>query len=365
MSAPKLFSPGPVMVKENVRQALTHYDICHRGAEFEKLYAETTAKINKLFKADDSYRSVIVSGSGTSANETVLSSIFNEGEKVMLIRNGEFGGRLLEIIEKYEIPLVDCEFQWGEVPDLDRIEKMMAADGDIKVVAMVCHETSTGMINPVKKVGELAAKYGKWFFVDCVSAAAGEYIDVKDFNITFATSVGGKCLGAYPGSAYVCGRVDALETLTPEMGKNVYLNLAKHYIYARDKNQTPNTPNVNLFWALDAALDNALADGGVEGRIARYKECAGILRKGMKDMGLKLLIEDESLMANTVTSVFLPEGRDLKAFLKDMEKRGYVVYSGKGKYEAMGMFQVANMGEIYPDDCREFLKVLEDCIKTA
>ena len=78
MSAPKLFSPGPVMGKENVRQALTHYDICHRGAEFEKLYAETTAKINKLFKADDSYRSVIVSGSGTSANETVLSSIFNE-----------------------------------------------------------------------------------------------------------------------------------------------------------------------------------------------------------------------------------------------------------------------------------------------
>ena len=62
MSAPKLFSPGPVMVKENVRQALTHYDICHRGAEFEDLFARTTAKINKLFKADDSYRSVISFG---------------------------------------------------------------------------------------------------------------------------------------------------------------------------------------------------------------------------------------------------------------------------------------------------------------
>ena len=141
MSAPKLFSPGPVMVKENVRQALTHYDICHRGAEFEELFARTTAKINKLFKADDSYRSVIVSGSGTSSNETVLSSIFNEGEKVMLIRNGEFGGRLLEIIEKYEIPLVDCEFPWGERPATSgKVEEMMAADPAIKVVAMVCHE---------------------------------------------------------------------------------------------------------------------------------------------------------------------------------------------------------------------------------
>ena len=146
------------------------------------------------------------------------------------------------------------------------------------------------------------------------------------------------------------------------MGKNVYLNLAKHYISARDKNQTPNTPNVNLFWALDVALDNALADGGVEARVARYKECAGILRKGMKDMGLKLLLDDESKMANTVTSVFLPEGKDLKAFLKAMEAKGYVVYSGKGKYEEMGMFQVANMGEIYPDDCKEFLNVLKSCL---
>ena len=249
-----------------------------------------------------------------------------------------------------------------ETKTVEKIEKIMAADDDIKVVAMVFHETSTGMINPVKEVGKVAAKYGKWFFVDCVSAAAGELIDVVDMNITFATSVGGKCLGAYPGSAYVCGKIDALETLTPEMGKNVYLNLAKHYIKAKTDNQTPNTPNVNLFWALRTALDNALADGGVEARVARYKECAGILRKGMKDMGLKFLIEDDAKMASTVTSVFLPEGKDLKQFLADMEAKGYVVYSGKGKFEAMGMFQVANMGEIYPADCEEFLEVLKGCL---
>ncbi|NLD20616.1 MAG: alanine--glyoxylate aminotransferase family protein [Clostridiales bacterium] len=363
MSAPKLFSPGPIMVKENVRQALTHYDICHRGAEFEDLFARATAKINKLFKADDSYSSMIISGSGTSSNETVLSSVFNKGEKVMLIRNGVFGERLLEIIQKYEIPLVDCEFQWGEYPDVEIIDKAMAAHKDIKVVAMVCHETSTGMLNPVKEVGQICKKYGKWFFVDSVSAAAGELIDVVDFNITFATSVGGKCLGAYPGSAYVCGKKEALATLTPEMGRNVYLNLAKHYAYAEQKNQTPNTPNVNLFWALDVALDNALADGGIEARVARYRKCAGILRQGMKDMGLKLLLDDESRMSSTVTSVFLPEGKDLKKFLKDMEVAGYVVYSGKGKYEEMGMFQVANMGEIYPEDCEEFLNVLKNILK--
>ena len=74
------------------------------------------------------------------------------------------------------------------------------------------------------------------------------------------------------------------------------------------------------------------------------------------------MLDDESKMASTVTSVFLPEGKDLKKFLTDMEDKGYVVYSGKGKYEEMGMFQVANMGEIYPDDCKVFLEVLKSCI---
>ncbi|MDO4393830.1 MAG: aminotransferase class V-fold PLP-dependent enzyme [Bacillota bacterium] len=349
------------MVKENVRQALTHYDICHRSPEFEDLFARTTAKINKLFKADESYRSLLISGSGTAANETVLSSIFNEGEKVLLIRNGEFGNRLLEIIEKYNIPLVDCSFEWAEVPDLAKIEEAIKANPEIKVISMVFHETSTCMINPVKAVGELAAKYGKWYHVDCVSAAAGEIIDVNDMHITFATSVGGKCLGAYPGSAYICGKKEAMDTLTPEMGKNVYLNLAKHYIKAEACNQTPNTPNVNLFWALDVALDNALADGGIEARNARYRECAGILREGLKEMGLKMLI-DEELMSSTVTSVFLPEGKDLHEFIDALDKKGYTIYPGKGKFEAMGMFQVANMGEIYPDDCRVFLDVMKEVL---
>ena len=82
----------------------------------------------------------------------------------------------------------------------------------------------------------------------------------------------------------------------------------------------------------------------------------------LEDMGLKLLLDDEEKMASTVTSVFLPEGKNLPQFLVELEEKGYVVYSGKGKYEEMGMFQVANMGEIYPADCEKFLAVLKETI---
>lgn len=357
MSMTKLFSPGPVMVKDNVRRALLHYDICHRSHEFEEMFVDTQAKILKLFNADDSYYSVIVSGSGTSANETVLSSLFQEGDKVLLIRNGVFGERLLEIITKYQIPLVDLSFPWATEPDMAVVEKALAENPDVKVVAMVFHETSTSMINPVHAVGELCKKYGKIFSVDCVSAAGGQHIDVVDNNIAICTSVGGKCVGAFPGSAYVCARKDLLESITAGQCKNVYLNLYKHYHTAVDSHQTPNTPNVNLFWPLNVALTNII-DETLDARIARYQRCAKIIRDGVKALGCRFLI-DEDKAANTVTSVFLPAGIGAQDFIDEMEKRGYTFYIGKGDYGKQGMIQIANMGEIYEQDCRNMLEVFE------
>lgn len=354
----KLFSPGPVMVEEPVRQSLLHDDICHRSPEFEAVYAAIREKIVQLFEGDETYTSVVVSASGTAANETCLSSVFKEGDEALLINNGEFGNRLYEILSKYNVPTTHMQFEWATDPDLEAIEKAVAENENIKWVCMVFHETSTAMINPVHEVGQIAKKYGRRFYVDCVSAAAGQHIDVVNNNIDLCSSVGGKCLGCYPGSAYVCGKIEVMESVAPEQGKNVYLNLGKHYQMAKKCNQTPNTPNVTLFWALDAALDWTLKKETLNGRIARYQECAKILRDGMKEMGLKFLLPEEK-MSNTVTSVFLPEGKDVMEFINELAEDGYTVYAGKGKYFDMNMFQVANMGAIYPDDCREFLEVLK------
>ncbi len=360
MAAPKLFSPGPVMVRDDVRHALLHYDICHRSPEFETMFVDTQDKIKKLFGADDSYYALIVSGSGTSANETVLSSLFAEGESVLLIRNGVFGERLQEILDKYKVPYVDCAFEWATYPDVNVIRQMLIQNPQVKAVAMVYHETSTGMVNPVGEVGKLCKEFNKILSVDCVSAAGGELINVVDKNISIATSVGGKCVGAFPGSAYVCIKEDLVKTITADQCKNVYLNLYKHYQSAVTTHQTPNTPNVNLFWPLNRALSNIMEEG-LENRVEGRKRCAKILRDGCKKLGLRILLDEH--MSNTVTSVFLPEGIDLGKFLSAMGDRGYTLYKGKGKYEQMGMFQIANMGEIYEQDCRTFLLVLADCLK--
>ena len=360
MQVPKLFSPGPVMVRDDVRQSLLHYDVCHRGAEFEAMFGDTQDRIRKLLRADERYFPVIISGSGTSANEAVLSSLFNEGDAVMLVHNGLFGERLLEIIQKYDIPLVDARFEWAKYPDMNVIEKLIEENPAIKVVAMVYHETSTGMINPVREVGRLCRKTGKLFFTDAVSAVGAQNVFVEDDNIDIVTSVGGKCIGAYPGSAFVCMRDDVFKSITTAQCKNVYLSLYKHYQSAVLNCQTPNTPNITLFWALNKALKN-IEEEGLENRVAGRERCAAIIRDGARALGLRLLLADH--MASTVTSMFAPDGVDALQFLDEMERRGYVLYIGKGKYKDQGMFQVATMGEISEDDCRAFLAEMKDCLE--
>jgi len=356
MITPKLFTPGPVNVSDDVRLALLHYDICHRTREFEELFIDSQFKINKLFNADDSYYSVIISGSGTAANEAVLSSvIFNEGEVVLLIKNGAFGEKLEEILNQYHIPTKVATFEWASYPDLNIIENILLENPKVALVVMVFHETSTGMINPVSEVGELCVKYGKKFFVDSVSAAGGEHINVLQNHIDFTTSVGGKCIGAFPGSAFICAKEVHLKKLKANQCRNTYLNLYKHYQFAVTKHQTPNTPNVTLFWALNRAISNIMSEG-LDSRISRYQSCAALLREGAQKLGLKLLLD--SHMSNTVTTVFLPDGRNISQFLSDLEAHGFLVYPGKGKYINMGGFQIANMGEIYEADCQVFLQEL-------
>ena len=248
--------------------------------------------------------------------------------------------------------------EWAESVDLQRVEDELKKDKDISLISMVYHETSTGMVNPVHEVGMLAKKYDKMFHVDTVSAIGGEDIDVVRDNIDFCNGVPNKAVGGQPGVAFVCVRRTALAKIENVKRRNIYLNLQHHVREAEEHNQTPNTPSVVMFITLNKALE-VLFEEGQENVIERYKENAAIIRKGLKDLDLRFLLTDEKLMSNTVTSVFLPEGINVDNFLDRMDSEGYVLYKGKGPLIDKNLFQAANMGQIYADDSREFLKVLK------
>ena len=359
-----LFAPGPVMTTERVKMAALAPDICHRRPVFEKLYSEIRNNLLELFHGEkDEYTTVVVSGSGTSSNETVLSSVVDSNQKVLLISNGEFGNRLKDIISCYGIGLNLVEYKWAEYPDLLEIEDQLKTDKDIGLMSMVYHETSTGMINPVHEVGILARKYNKMYHVDAISAIGGEDVNVKRDNIDFCTGVPNKALGGQTGVSFICVRRESIKRMENISRRNIYLNLQHHIREAEEHNQTPNTPSVVMFLTLYEVLEE-LFEEGLKNRVKRYKESAKIIRNNLKNLKLRFLLDEEKYMSNTVTSVFLPKNISVNDFVGKMYEKGYVFYLGKGSLLRENMFQIANMGNINSKDCTKMLDVLQNTLKS-
>ncbi len=355
-----LFTPGPVMTSDKVKQSMAHSDIPHRRKTFENYLERNRANLLRLYNANDEYTAIMVTGSGTASNETALSSIIKETDEVLLIKNGVFGDRLDDILSCYNYTIHRLEFTWGEAPDVDAIDKALAENENIQWVCMVYQETSTGMRNPVGEIGAVVKKNGRKYFVDCVSAIGGEDVNVVRDHIDVASGSANKAVSGPTGISFVCAKRSSVPSMDDVPRRNIYLNLQNHIKWAEERSQTPNTPAVTNFIGLDAALTE-LHEEGIENRIARYQSCRTIIRDGLQKLGLKLLLSEET-SSNTVTSVFLPEGVDVVGFIDDMEERGYVLYPGKGPFHERNMFQVANMGWLPEEECHKLLAVIGEVI---
>jgi len=288
----------------------------------------------------DAYSVVVLTGSGSSGNEAVLSSAVSPGEKVLALASGEFGQRLGEISRIYNPDTQVQTHGWGEAIDLVRLEETLRSQR-IDWVTMVHHETSTGVLNPVAAVGALCKRYGARLFVDAVSSFSADPLDMEAANITFMSTSSGKAIGTYPGLALVFGRREAFCALEHQPVRNYYLSLWRHYTFMEEKAQTPTTPAVPLFLALNRALELVLAEG-VDARYGRHAALASYVRRELRLRGLTLFGES-LVMSNAVTSVCLPEGVDFEALRQMLRQDGYVIYGGKGPL-ANKIIQISTIG---------------------
>jgi 2-aminoethylphosphonate-pyruvate transaminase len=354
-----LFCPGPVNVADNVKQAVIAHEIGHREQEFSDLMRDLNKKLLKVYEIRNTrkYYPVFVTGSGTAANETVLSSVVGE-KHILVLVNGEFGERLYGISKIHNPNTTILHFGWGEKIDVKAVETYLK-NNKVDIIAMVHHETSSGMINPVVKVGRLAKKHKALYFVDTVSSAGADKIEIEKANITFCTSSASKALGSLPGLSFVIGVRKEIEKTKDLPVRIAYLNLYKFYHYSSTKLQTPNTPAVQLFFALEQALTNILKEG-VAVRRRKLKKLATSLRTGMEELGLSFLI-DKKDMSSVLTTVLLPaytNVEDLKAKLKE---KNIIIYNGKGPFENK-VFQVSNIGQFCSEEVKYFLSCLKDCL---
>jgi len=350
-----LLNPGPVNTTATVKSALVHHDVCHRDSTFSELMVSMTGKLRRIFRGTPHHTVVAITGSGTAAMEAALVSTVPPDQKILIVDNGAFGTRLFEVASVHEMDIVHLQYAWGEEVQPAHVEQVLAQNPDIAVVAMIHHETSVGLLNPVREIGALCRKYNALLVVDAVSSLGAEDIDVVRDNIDICYSSANKCLHAISGASFMCvsPRVwPRIEKLKP---RSYYLDLRRYRKYMDELAQTPFTPAVSIYFALDAACAEFLADGHAA-RFDLYRSRNRRLRQGLAQLGMPSYTST-GIESNSIVTCRIPEGVAYEALYDAVKERGIIVYGCKGVLADRYM-QIANMGHLSEDSIDQFLAVL-------
>jgi 2-aminoethylphosphonate-pyruvate transaminase len=349
-----LLNPGPVNVSSRVTEALARGDICHREPECAQLLARIRARLLEAFASPAAFTAVLLTGSGTAAVEAAVTSVCSPRGRLVVVSNGVYGERIVAMADAARVPYTVVASPWTSVPELDAVEDALRAP-DVEAVAVVQHETTTGLINPVAAIAQRARALRKLVLVDAVSGLASDVLDPAACDLVVGTS--GKCIQAFPGMAFVLVRDEVMARLATYPRRSVYLSLATYVTHA-----TPFTPAVQVAYALDEALAELLEET-VASRITRYASAATFLRVGFERLGLECVLP-AALRSNTITSLRFPAGLTYGDLHDALKARGFVIYEGQGAF-AREAFRVANMGALGRGDFVRFLAALRDVLGAA
>jgi 2-aminoethylphosphonate-pyruvate transaminase len=253
---------------------------------------------------------------------------------------------MLKIARAHGIPVYTVGADIFTAVRPDDVDAALRAHPDVSHVALVHHETTTGVLNPVADVAHVVQRHGRRMIVDAMSSLFGEPLDVAHAPLDFVTASANKCLQGVPGVSFVLARRAALDALRGRAPRSVYLDLYSHFA-TQEQDNTPFTPAVQVLHAMEQALAE-LEQEGVKQRIARYADCARVLREGLARQGLTILVAPEA-RSNILTTFRLPDGVGYEALHDALKRRGYIIYAGQGDLRRYA-FRVANMGTLTPRD---------------
>ncbi|WP_078843119.1 alanine--glyoxylate aminotransferase family protein [Streptomyces albus] len=350
-----LMNPGPVVTDERVRAALGGPDLCHREPEFAELMHRVRDRVTRICGGGAEHTSLVLTGSGTAAVEAALASVVPADGAVLTLDNGHYGRRLHDIAAAHGLRGHHLDFGWAVPLDLGAVDRALAADPGLSHVAVVHHETSTGMLNDVAAVTRVAHRHGREVVVDAVSSVGAEDLDLVRDGIDWLAGSANKCLEGMPGLSFVTGRRTALAALAGHPRRSYSLDLTRHFA-AQETSGTPAfTPAVPAFYAFDTALGLALREG-VRARRDRYRALVRLLCDGLERLGFAFPLPPEH-RAVGLTLVKLPPGVSYEDLHAPLKQAGYIVYAALGPF-AEGHFRLSTLGALTPEDITGFLDAL-------
>jgi len=334
--------PGPTNVSDRVMRAMLQPVINHRGDGFRQLHRGILEKSKRLFQTDQNV--VVLSSSGTGGVEAAVWNLIRPGDVAVVPVFGEFSERLAETVELAGGRTVRVEAAPGDVPTLGQVEEAMSKEARLKAVYVVHNETSTGVtVQYVRELCKMARDHGAFGVVDAISSLGGYSIPVDSWDVDICVTGSQKCIAAPPGLALISASNRVVEYLKKSPPKTRYFDLSRYIEYAA-KGETPFTPSLPVFYALDEALKE-LIEEGLSNRVARHERMSEALYNGVQALGLKPTASKE-VRSNTVVTVSYPEGVDDGSFRKTLDREHDVVVGGGFGPFSGRVFRIGCMGLI-------------------
>jgi aspartate aminotransferase-like enzyme len=333
--------PGPTNVPPRVYAAMNKPMINHRGAEFHELFPRMIDNAKKVFQTQNDLYAL--TSSGTGGIECAASNILQPGEKILVPVAGTFGERFAGAFKMYGVQPVELKVEMGKAPTAEQVRAALKADGGIKAVGVIYNETSTGTtVRELKEIGQVAKEHGALFVVDAISVLGGDDLPVDKWGVDVCITASQKALATPPGLALISVSKDAWKLIERAKPRTEYFDLLKYRKFSDEKKETPFTPAINLFFAMDEALQ-LINEVGLERWVGRHKLAAKAYYAAFGAMGLSLFAEERS-RSTVVIAVNMPpkiSAKDLRDRLR--KKYGVVVAGGFGNLKD-SIFRVGSMG---------------------
>lgn len=352
-----LLNPGPATTTDTVKMAQVVPDICPREKEFAGLMKGLRSDLLKMAHApEDQYTSVLFCGSGTINIDVCINSLVSEGKKILVVNNGAYNSRAVEVCQMYHIPHIDLKSIIFERPNLDDVEKTLQENPDVAVVYCCHHETGTGILNPIREIGALAHQYGAIFITDTTSSLGMVPVDVVKDNIDFCMASAQKGLMAMSGLSFIIGKTDIIKASKNYPTRSYYCNLYLQYEYFEKTGEMHFTPPVQTIYATIQALKEYFEEGE-EAKFARHRAVYEAIHQGLDELGFETVI-DRSIESGLVVSVKYPydPNWDFDKVHDYCYERGFTIYPGK--ISTTNTFRLCSLGAIDESDITEFFKVL-------
>lgn len=343
-----LMIPGPTPVPENVLLDMAKHPMPHRSPEFSRVFDEVNEYLKWIFQTENDV--FIFASSGTGAMDAALSNLINYGDKVLSLVIGNFGERWAKIAESHGAIAERLTVSYGEVINPENLKKRLDEDinKEIKIVTMTHSETSTGAVNDVKALCEIIKEHGALSVVDGVTSVGAMDIKPDEWGIDVLVSGSQKGFMIPPGLAFLTADEKAFEVHKQCKYPGFYFNWSS-YKKSLAQHTTPYTPAVNLIIALHSAL-KMLKNEGLENILNRHKSNAMLLRNCLRQMGLKLFVDDDNRASYAVTSVYPPKGISVADIRKNLQS-DYNIIIANGQNDLKDkIFRIGTLGFVSERD---------------